>query len=1254
MKWITDEDLKTWSRRTAARELFIDLVGDLIRATIGDAKKFRFPGQDSGTLRGFDGALQTTEAISRVPAGKSLWEFGTGSAGKRKAQDDYDKRTQTTSLEVMAENAFVMLNLNSWDTPSYSLESWLAERNAEGKWREVHYIDGTTLASWLEEMPAVAAKYARNFLNKAPRTGALSTDEFWMRYSSNFKPTLKEEVLLCGREDEANQLLQALTGGPQNFPLAAESDEEVFAFAVAVIRTAPEELRRMLELRTMIVETAEAAQHFLGIRDMIFFVRKDAKELAGSLGLIGPTLTAVTGVEQKRKTFPTLKRPTASAMAEAMESMGIERQEGYNLAHKCGRSLTILRRQCSVAGFSAPAEWEHLASSLKPAFLAGGWTTDSSLDKEVVASLAGGTDYIEVESRIRPTLLMSDPPFDKVEQVWQIRAAVDAFPYYGHLIDDNDLQRLKAAVIRVLGHQVAPPSPEEKFSFTYQAPEDYSSWLREGLVQTLTLFAVMSDVGGLQLSGTTPQRYVEDVIRSLPDFTMNHAWILRILPQLPAVAEAAPTPFLEALEKSLEGHAGDALNLFQDSESYNFLSTNTSPHIYVLWALEVLAWDPILLPRVTLILGQLAKIDPGKKSKNGNRPLGSLRKIFMTWSPNTDADLKKRFIAIDRLIERVPDVAWDLLLLLMPRSYDIGMPTVRPKLRDSTPIEPEIITFGLVWMTETYILERAIKLSKNNENRTTSLVKYLHQLQPDNRARLVNVFEEHLRHTSNHNECALWQKIRDFISHHESFPGADWSLKGGDLARLKELLEQYRPNDIVAQVRYYFDGGAAQWGGSINPSVEDIDKVRVKCINDVHFNLGIHGVIRLAKTVNAPLSMSEAFNNIYLRFDETTTLILSLIDSDGDLYNLACNISGSMRRRLGYEWAIHFTKSIVPHCESSKDVAWLIRRWPNNAETWTFAQSLGQDVVDYYWSEVGLLPWDEPDEDLLRAISELRRVGNSLKVLCSISRHLNSLNSKILLALLDESVADISSGKGDSNIISYAVDEIFTELKGRDDVTLFDVARREYSYLQLIERSTKDLSIHTLLAKSPSEYIGIINSAFVSKNEERDTNPSAEKRAIAAQSYRLLSSFHTIPGEMNNTIDEPTLFSWVNEVRKLANESGRDDIVDLYIGQLLAHSKPNLTSGSWPPAAVASVLEQIASDNIEDGIVTERFNMRGVYVKPDGEGGLQEREFALRYRQWAGQATSIRTAAMLEQIAERWEEDAKRADIKAEQRKLKR
>lgn len=1253
MRWISDEDLKLWGRRTDARERLIDLVSDLIRATVGDLRKFRFPGQSAGTLRGFDGDLETQEAISRVPGGLSKWEFGTSTASRAKVQADYDKRTQATPAEVMAENALVMVNLNSWDTPKKPLVNWLSEREAEGKWREVHFIDGTALVSWLEEKPAVAARYARNVLETAPKNGALSTDEYWERYSSSFRPALTEQMLLCDRKSEAEQLIQVLLGGPQNFTLGGDSAEEVIAFAVAVIRTASDEVRRTLENKTMIVESFEAAQFLQGTKGMCFLVWKEAHELAGVLGQRGPTLTAATGVQLKRTGISTLKRPSASAMAEAMETMGFDRKDGYEQAFKCGRSLTIFRRLNPAAGTARTPEWADMAALLKPVLLAGAWSTESELDKDAITRLSGEQDYNAIESSIRPTLIMSDPPFDKVEQVWQIRAAVDAFPHYGHLVDENDLQRLKTVAIEVFSHQIVQPTENERFSFQYRAPEDYSDWLRDGLAYTLMLFAVMPEVGGLQLNSMSPQRYVEDVIRSLPSFAQSHRWLLPILPQLTTIAEAAPSPFLYALEKNLEGQADGALALFQEPKPDDYLFTPTSPHVYVLWALEVLAWNPEHLSRVTLILGKLAAIDPAAESRNGNRPLKSLREIFLPWFPNTDADLSQRFMAIDGLIRKLPDVAWDLLLRLLPRGQDTSSLTARPKLRDTAPIETEKITFGLVWETESLVLDRVIDLTEGEERRVISLVKHLGSLQPVNRRRLTSLIADALDRYSNAKGSDLWHKLREYIAHQEAFPDAEWSIKGEELSQLKELLARYYPSDLIAQVRYLFD----DWipGGRAH-SLEKLETARAASLTTIYSELGPQGLLRLAKTVNIPHQLGQALYTLNLSNDDATTLIFSFLDSGEEFYSLASALSANLKYRHGESWLDHFTGVIVPRCKSPKDVARLLANWPNDSTTWQFLKSLGSDVESVFWRDFGSLPLNASHEELLNAIEKLCRANRSLTVLTSLYGRIDKVSSQKLLFLLDDSVSEIASNEADSSMLSYAITEVFKELSKREDLDLIEIARREYLYLPLIEDGLERLSIHSLLAREPSEYVGIIKNVFVSDFVTHEARPklSEEKQAIASMSYRLLRSFHTIPGDNEGEIDEPTLSAWVSEVRRQAVESGHGSTTDNFIGQLLAHSQPESETGMWPPSAVANILEQIASDVVELGIETERFNMRGVYSKGTYDGGDEERKLADRYLQWAKQATAPRTSQMLTRISAEWVSRASREDVEAEKRKLKR
>jgi len=1251
MRWITDEDLKNWSRRTDARELFVDLVADLIRATVSDITKFRFPGQSAGTLRGFDGDLETTEQASRVPRGQSKWEFGTASAGKTKAQADYDKRTSQTPPEVMANNAFVMVNLNSWDTPKELLAVWVAERQAEGKWREVHFLDGTALVQWLEEKPAVAARYAREVLEKSPRNGAVSTDEFWELYSAGFKPALTEKVLLCERGEAVSQLLQVLTGPPQNFTLGADSAEEVIAFAVAAIRSAPEEIRRMLEASTMIVESSAAAQYLLEKKNMIFLLRDGAVPQAGLLGRVGPTVVAATGIQRKRPNVIALARPTASVMAEALESMGIERQAGYELAKKCGRSLMILRRLSPASGISENAEWEKLAPALKPAFLAGGWSANSDLDREVVASLADGTDYVALEASIRQTLTMSDPPFDNVDQVWQVRAPVDAFTHYGHLVDENDLRMLRAAALKVLGHQVAQPTAKETFSFGYRAPEDYSSWLRDGIIYTLRMFAIMPEIGGLQLNGRSPQRYVDEIIRALPNFAENHSWIFSLLPQLSSVAEAAPAPFLEALERSLGGQANNALDFFQEDEKRDYLFAKTSAHLYVIWALEVLAWNPSHINRVTNVLGKLAAIAPGKGPGHGNRAMESLRQIFLGWAPSTNANLDQRFKAIDGLVRNLPDVAWQLLLLLMPRVHDTTTPTARPALRDTTPLNPEPITFGLVWENETRVVDRAIGLANGNEERIASLVNHFGNLQPGNRLRLIEVFNSTLALQSRAEGSDLWHRLGDLVTKHETYPEAAWTMKAHDLRELKDLLDKYRPSDVVALAHHLFDGSLPNLATDFSTAEKEIVQIHAAELKKIHDQLGVPGLLRLVESVRRPDQVGRAFIKLDLPYDEVAPLILQLMRGQDEYYQVGCDISGGLRERDGDSWVAYFNLFIATRCENSRDVAWLLSRWPNNAETWGFVQSLGQEVVDTYWREVGSPPMHGTPAEFNKAISELRRVGESLKALSSLRMREDELDSETLLSLLAESVPQIASGPGASTMLSYAIGEVFATL-ARRDVAPLEVARMEYVYLPLIEDCVKGLSIHVLLAEDPKEYVNVLKDVFVKDGEEPDLNPSAEQLIKAKLSYRLLKSFHVVPGEKDGHIDESKLFAWVSDVRTLAADCGRGAIADEFIGQLLAHS--SASNDTWPSPSVAAVLERVASDIVERGIEIERFNMRGAYVMDYQDGGGQTRDLAATYRKWKEQIESPRTAAMLERIAEDYEDCATREGIAAEQRNLKR
>ena len=136
---------------------------------------------------------------------------------------------------------------------------------------------------------------------------------------------------------------------------------------------------------------------------------------------------------------------------------------------------------------------------------------------------------------------------------------------------------------------------------------------------------------------------------------------------LPMLAEAAPGEFLNAVEDALQQTPCPFDKLFSQ-EGRGITGRNYMTGL--LWALETLAWDEIYISRVTVILGELASHDPGGQWVN--RPANSLKTIFLPWLPQTIASVEKRKNALRTLQKEIPEIAWSLLLHLLPSQHQMS------------------------------------------------------------------------------------------------------------------------------------------------------------------------------------------------------------------------------------------------------------------------------------------------------------------------------------------------------------------------------------------------------------------------------------------------------------------------------------------------------------------------------------------------------------------------------------------------------
>lgn len=1248
MKWITALDLDRWAKTLQARAVFPGLIGDLIRASATDITSFRFASGDKSQIRGFDGSLSSTGSPPFVPAGDSIWEFGSSGATVAKANGDYQKRTNEVSKEDRANLTLVIASPYTWDAPATKLDDWLSEKRKLNDWKQVEYFDGVVVESWLDLHPAVSARYARYELNLVASTGIYSTEEFWDEYSLRFEPQLTDEVLLCDRQSQADKLLRELKSTTGTVKFAADSPKEVIAFAIAALRKAETDVRLFLEARTIIVDTIDAARLMAQKKSLVFFPTGQARHMIGLLAGNGPTLVAIGGDELKRD-HEVLIRPSSRSLGNAIETMGFPEGDGYELARQCGRSVTILARLIPSGSAEKP-EWLDHWKQLLPALLAGGWSATSKLDTDVLCGLGVVETYEEIETPLRPLTRLTDPPIDRIDDVWKMRAPVDAFVHMGHLIGAEDLGRLKTAATEVFGKIQDQPKPDELFKMDRNGPSLHSDWLRDGLATTLLQIAVLHHQAGLVVPGSTPQQYVNDIIRNLPGLSSNHRLMASLRNELQLLAEAAPDPFVDALEQMLEGEGDCIKPVF--SEENHFLSPS-SPHTSLLWALEVLSWDPAQLPRVSLVLARLAAIDPG--GRLSNRPINSLRSIFLSWAPNTNATLQERLGALDGIIQNIPAIGWELLTTLLPRQHDTSSPSAKPKFRESAASDAEKLTYGVVWESQREIINRALVQAEGRADRLIKIIEAMHSFEPASQIKTLEVVEKFLAKNEQGDRNSVWASLRDEANKNMTFADADWTIKNEELARINQIVEDYQPSDPITLNTWLFDDWSPNVPGKLDDIEESVNAARELAVNTVLTQLGLKGVQSLAEQAKLPQFVAFALENIKIDIVDLGELVKNALYQDSKLEHFASVVSAIAYKKYDFQWITLLNEMAARNHWTQSTVVNLLVALPNERRTWEIVSELGQETEVNYWSSGKHTYFGKDDmDDIVFVANKYLGVGRYVAAIQALYRQAAKVPVPLLFELLDGAIPEINQQKEvGSNMVAHYVEKIFEALETRADVDAEEIARREYAYLPIFARRDKPLILHRLLMQNPEFYVSVIKDVFKPASGDMPEQ-TEESRSRAKASYRLLSSIKILPGQKEDEIDFDTIYAWSSEVRQKAADIDRAAITDQFIGHILAHAPVEKSDNAWPHLTVRRLLEELRSEEIERGVETERHNMRGVYTKSLDEGGAQERALAVQARNWAKAMPKFpRVAALLTRIGDSWDRQAEYEDIRMEQQRLK-
>ncbi len=882
---------------------------------------------------------------------------------------------------------------------------------------------------------------------------------------------------------------------------------------------------------------------------------------------------------------------------------------------------------------------------LIPALLAGAWKPAVQADTDVLKTLGGKATYEEVEAPLRGLTRLKDPPVDRVDDVWAMRSSVDAFVHLGHRIGGEHLARFAEQTKIVFSRVIEAPKADDVFSLTQSQCDAHSQWLREGLMTTLLLMAALHKEAGFVVTGSSPQRFVDDIVRGLPNLSTDHRLLESLRGQLPLLAEAAPIPFFEALERLLEGDAEKIRPIFSERDDF---FAPACAHTGVLWALELLAWNEGHLLRAAMCLAKLAAIDPGGRLTN--RPLNSLRDVFLSWSPHTNAGHKQRIGVLSHVVRAVPSIGWPLLVKLLPQAHGSVSPTQKPKFAEASPGGQETLTYGIVWATQAAVVDLAVEHAQLVPERWQTLIGVLGQLRPDSFEHVVLGLEVCLDRQCADDRFTTWDSLRKEVNRHRAFSGIDWAIKDERLGRLEALVSRFQPNDPILVTTWLFDDWMPNVVGRRDEDdpIAKIQSARFKALEGVMAAQGVHGLSKLAAKVKLPLQMAESLSMLALGEEDTTSLVKQLLTLTGEAKALASVVVAKALASFGSPWMRHLHQLSAELNLSADETACLFLALEDGKPTWDLVESFGADVDDAYWSHKRAFSFRGTPEEMEYAVSRYRACGRTIAAIEATHERLQDMPSASIVNLLEAAIPEINATPGGGGaMLVYYVEHLFEELGRRPDVSHEDLARMEFAYLPLFHRRKQPLTLHKMLVESPEFFVSMICTVFKPATSEAPILSEQEQK-MATAAYDLLNGLNVLPGQVDDRIDFATLKAWTDEVRQRAALADRSAITDARIGHLLAHAPADPDDQGWPHRAVRQLVEDLSSDEVEQACRIERFNMRGVYSKNIGEGGQQERVLADQAKRWArGMPEFPRTANMLSAIAVMWLREGEAEDARA-------
>jgi len=892
--------------------------------------------------------------------------------------------------------------------------------------------------------------------------------------------------------------------------------------------------------------------------------------------------------------------------------------------------------------YQEDVEWnqKQFAPELAIANLLGSWNEKYEADK-VIAEQLVREDFSDWISKMRMILQEPASPLSLKNGVWNITKRQELWRNLGPRLFDDDLNNFKQHVVTVLTERNPQfdLAPEERYLAAVKGKTlEHSHHLRKGLAESLALLGSYPDAL-INCSFNRPETIVVLAIREIFN---NADWVLwgSLTDLLSLLAEASPEAFLKAVEISLRKTPCPFDALFiQEGDGFgggNYISG-------LLWALETLAWDEEYLVRVSVILGNLASRDPG--GRWANRPMNSLTTIFLPWFPQTKATLEKRKIAIQTLKVEFPEVAWKVLVSLLPNQHQTSMGSRKPLWHETIPDDmTKKVTPQDYWDQVSSYAAIAVEMAKKDIAKLSELINHLDNL-PQSFFETILEFlvSSEITSKSESERLPLWDALVKITLLHKRYSDSKWALSPELVEKIYSVAEKIAPQNLLSLYYPLFSGNHFELydeDRDFEEQERELETRKQKAISEILTNMGFEKVLEFAKVVQSPSDVGLSLG--FVAVDDIDIMVLpNCLDIGSGCLNQFA--SGFLRGRFfsrGWQWVDTIDTSQWTPSQIGQFLSYL----PFVSETWERSKRLLGEDESYYWTRANANPY-KIDENLELAVDSLAKYGRSLAAIsCLYIMHHSkqSFNNKkaidILLSVLD-------SSENAHMMDQYEIIDIIKALQDDPKTDPKDLFRVEWAYLPLLNHhnGASPKLLERQLADEPGFFCEVIRLVFRSKNEKQKAEePTENEKRVASNAYRLLSMWRMPPGCLHDGgYDGNALSAWLEAVKKECIKTGHFEVAMSTVGQVLIHT-PADPNGLWIHRSAAKELNENDVDAMREGFSTGLYNSRGVH---DFSKGKEEQELSNKYKLQAEAVENegfYRFATTLRDLATTYEHEAKR------------